>query len=162
MDVKDTGSFNMFLRSKISHDKWMNDLMTCLEVIFVCEKKINIRKKREKDNTPDKADRYCEMFQNISVSNIKTTIYKLRLTNFTKFRKCTSSLQPDTTCTEQCNKHPEEFIKYICHDHNVLACGHCWSPNIRGDYITDVAKTFKDSKIVLVGIKERCPAHGST
>lgn len=48
MDVKDTGSFNIFSRSKISHDKWMNDLMTCLEVIFVCEKKINIRKKKQK------------------------------------------------------------------------------------------------------------------
>ncbi|XP_052806697.1 uncharacterized protein LOC128235949 isoform X1 [Mya arenaria] len=52
-------------------------------------------------------------------------------------------------CTEPCDIHPKESIKYFCSTHQTLICGHCAVQNHRSchaDVISDISKAFKDGK----------------
>lgn len=106
------------------------------------------------DNNQEKAVGYCEECKEYLCETCEDYHRKFRMSRTHRILKGTaippSSLPSQhTACTEVCEKHPDEYIKYICYDHNVLGCGPCTLISHRAckiGYIPDVARTFKDTK----------------
>lgn len=54
----------------------------------------------------------------------------------------------NTSCTDVCEIHPSEFIKYYCESHDVVGYQPCSTINHTGcklKFIPDLARTYKDS-----------------
>ncbi|XP_052809496.1 E3 ubiquitin-protein ligase TRIM33-like [Mya arenaria] len=51
--------------------------------------------------------------------------------------------------SQSCEKHPSEFIKYFCPEHQVCLCGHCLAlkhRNCEVEIISEISNDFKDSQ----------------
>lgn len=65
------------------------------------------------------------------------------LLNKTKMPKGDAKQKETLSCTEICQIHAPEVIKFICTQHDVVGCGDCivlWHKNCKVDYIPDIAK----------------------
>ncbi|XP_052774343.1 uncharacterized protein LOC128212966 isoform X2 [Mya arenaria] len=108
---------------------------------------------RDRDTLP--AEAYCAVCKEFLCSNCASVHSKLKITR-THSLLHKSNMPPLTRdkgdqdefeCTEPCETHPKEFIKYFCQTHQIMNCGHCVVQSHRSchvDVISEISKAFKD------------------
>ncbi|XP_052778022.1 transcription intermediary factor 1-beta-like [Mya arenaria] len=99
------------------------------------------------------AEAYCNVCKEFLCTTCVNAHRKLKITkghallDKSKMPTSVSDQEDEDDCTEPCDIHPKEFIKYFCSDHQTLNCGHCLATEHRSCHvgvISDVAKSFKE------------------
>ncbi|XP_052807344.1 E3 ubiquitin-protein ligase TRIM71-like [Mya arenaria] len=109
----------------------------------------------EQDDEILPAEVYCTVCKEFLCSSCASVHRKLKMSRshflLDKSNMPTSIVghKDEYECTEPCDIHPKESIKYFCSTHQTLICGHCAVQNHRSchaDVISDISKAFKDGK----------------
>ncbi|XP_052783496.1 uncharacterized protein LOC128219640 [Mya arenaria] len=107
----------------------------------------------EQDDEILPAELYCTVCKEFFCSNCARVHRKQKISRshplLNKSDMPTTISVIEDECTELCEIHPKEVIKYFCPTHHTLNCGHCVVHNHRTcyvDVISDVSKAFKDGQ----------------
>ncbi|XP_052805897.1 tripartite motif-containing protein 45-like [Mya arenaria] len=109
----------------------------------------------EQDNELLPAEAFCTVSKEFFCSECASLHRKQKMSRYHTLRNKSdmptsiSVIEDEYECTELCEIHPKENIKYFCPTHHTLNCGHCVVHNHRTchvDVISDVSKAFKDGQ----------------
>ncbi|XP_052783488.1 uncharacterized protein LOC128219635 isoform X2 [Mya arenaria] len=109
----------------------------------------------EQDDEFLPAEVYCTVCKEFLCYNCASVHRKLKITRShflldkSNMPESIGGHEVEYECTEPCDIHPKEFIKYFCTTHKTIICGHCAVQihrSCHADVISDISKAYKDGK----------------